>query len=618
MNDRLSIEDPRPPAQGFPADPAQDDPVGGSRAWVVLAVVSVLACLAVHVAIMAGTQWPAFPFDEVTLLQMSRWFVGEPIPETIRGAGYFPGWALVIAPLWWFTSDPETVYRASLLVGVAVSMVTIWPLAALGRRLGLAGPAAVVAAAFTMALPARAVHADYSMSERLLTLFLVLAILCAFRIAERSTPLRVALFALVLAATMFSHVRMSVVLIAAGVWLLMRLPRDPRNSGLGLVLVGASYWLVNEAGRLVNQSVLGRSFSQGESLLDRLTSSRPSLFLRVGLGQSWHQSLASYGLVAVGLVVVVVLVWHRLRRWDVDGWVFVLGATSAMVALSLVQWANDYSLFDNPFARFDVWIYGRYIDPIGTVVTLLGASALLAGISRAVGWWSVALNAVALAGSALVLTWQVPTWGFVTPAHAPGILPWTSLLPDDPWPRNTGFLPTFTNDNRVWLIAPLCVLLVLGVALLLRGRRMLVASGLVGLAVVGSLLSAPASAAFHEQEGFAVEMRDQVEAFAALDDVEEVGFARQCDRVGLEAVAQNYFGYALLPARLVDVREAADFGDLEIVVACEQWPLGSREGARRVAGESVYASFAWVMPGPLQDELEAAGQLVPVAETGTD
>ncbi|MGJ9411304.1 hypothetical protein ACHAAC_01220 [Aeromicrobium sp. CF4.19] len=612
----------RPTAASVP--PASTSTAAGpvlpsSRGWVVLAWLAPLVCLVVHAYVLWGTTWPGFPYDEIGLLQISRQLGGEEISDGVRGKGYFPLWAVLTTPVWWFTSDPSIGYQATLWAGVPVSLLTIWPLALIVRRLGLATAPSVVVASFVMILPARAIQADFSMSERLVTLVLVCVVLAAFRVAERPTVLRHLVFAAALGLLFFSHVRMSVVLAAAAVWLLIRLPRHVRSSAIGLVFVAIAYYVTNWAGRSINEMVLSGSFRQGDGLLDKLGESRPSLFLRVGIGQAWNQSLASYGLVTIGLVVLVVLVWRELRRWDFGALTFVLGATAAIVLVSLTQWANDFLLFDNPWVRLDAWVYGRYIDPIATVLVAIGLAALLRGVSRSVALWAVGLNVVTAAAAVVVLSREVPTWGFVTPAHIPGILPWNPLLPDEPWPRDEWIVPSLTNENQIWIIAPLCVLVVLIAALALWRRPVLVGAALVVLATLGTVIGSERTDQFHASESQWLPMRDHLTGITTLDPDDPVGFVRpsgegvaECEaRKGSGATAHNYFGYAVAPAPLRELFEPEDIGDLEIVLACERWSIGEDLGARRLDTDSVYASYVWIMPGELQDELAAEDRLVP-------
>jgi hypothetical protein len=602
-----------PLASPSPVVPPAPPAVGSGRAWRVLAWTSPLLVLVVNVAVLWGTRWPAFPFDEVTLLEMARMIAGEQVPDMIRGAGYYPAWAVLVAPVWWFTDDPSTAYQATLWIGVAVSLATIHPLARIVTRFGLATAPAVVVASFAMLLPARAIQADYSMSERLVTLFVVLSVLAAYRVAERPTYARHAVLALCLGILLFSHVRMTVVLAAAAVWLLIRAVRHLWPSLVGVALVALSYLLANTAGNALNEMLLGRDVTRGDALLERIASSRWQLFMRVGMGQSWYQSLASYGLVAIGLVVVVVLVWRELRRWDFGATTFVLGATLVVTFISLAQWANDYWLYVGPWVRLDAWVYGRYIDPVATVLVAIGLAVLLRGASRAVLAWAVGLNVLIGLVGAGYLTREVPTWGYVTPAHVPGILPWWRLLPTEPWPRDVGIVPTLVNENRIWIIAPLTVLVILVAAIVLRRHRVLVAGGLVVLAAVGTVLSIPRSHAFHEAEERSEDIRPLIQPLVDLGPREPIGYVRACgDRAGLEAVGQNYLGYAVSPSPLLQVTSDADVTrGMQLVLACERWPDGEALGARRLDAPSVYASYVWVVPGALQDELADEGRLLP-------
>lgn len=606
--------DPRDIASPAPPTARSSD---GGRSWRVLAWVAPLVVLALNLYVMWGTTWPAFPFDEVTLLQMSRMVAGEAVPDIVRGAGYYPAWAIVIAPIWWFTDDPSTGYQASLYVGVLVSVATIWPLSRIVERLGVHRHAAIVVASFVMALPARTIQADYSMSERLVTLVLVVCVLAAYRVAERPTYARHAVFALALGVLLLSHVRMSVVLGAAAVWLLLRAARHLRVSLAGLAMVVLAYVLADSIGNSMNEALLGRSVTRGDALLERIGDSRWQLFLRTGIGQSWYQSLASYGMIAFGVVVVGLLVWRELRAWRFGGTTFVLGAMLLVVFVSLAQWANDFWLYVAPWTRLDVWVYGRYIDPIATVLVAIGLGALVRGLPRWALLAGVGLNLLVAVVGAGYLTREVPTWGFVTPAHIPGVLPWWRLLPPEPWARDVWIVPTLTNENRIWLLAPLCVLVVLVVAVVLRSRPAALAGGLMALAAVGTVLSVAPSSAFHEAEERSRDIRPILDPLVDLGPEEPIGYVLTCgDRAGLGATGQNYLGYAVAPSPLLQVISTSDVAPgTEVVLACAEWDTGERIGARRLDAPSVYASYVWVLPGDVQDEMEEQGRLLPVSES---
>lgn len=602
-----------------PVEPAAEDAsadrsfLASSPAWRLAAWTAPVVVLAVHVYVMWGTRWPGFPYDEVTLLQISRQLAGGEVPDVVNGQGYYPGWAVLITPVWWFTSNPSIAYQASLWIGIVVSLITIWPLAAIIRRFAVATAPSVVIASFAMALPARALQADYSLSERLVTLMLVCSVLAAFRIVDRPTIWRHAVFAAALGLLLFSHIRMSVVLAAAAVWLLLRLPRQIVSSAAGLALLAVAYLGANRAGSALNRALLGDDVTRQDALLQRISDSRPDLFLRTAIGQSWNQSLASFGIVAIGVLVVALLVLGDLRRLRFGAPTFIFGAAVLTVFVSLAQWSNDFLLFVQPWVRLDGWVYGRYIDPIATVLVAIGLAALLKGVSRWVLAIAVAMNVAVAAMAALYLTREVPTWGYVTPAHIPGVMPWQALLPTESWPRDVGIFPTLTNENRIWIIAPLCVLVILLAAIALRRRPVLVASGLVVLAAIGTMLGTSRSEDFHAYEGRYVDMRTQLTAVTTLSADEPIGFAVDCGfRDGLSNSTQNSYGYAVAPAPLDEIDSITDIGDKELVIACEDWFLGRANGARRLTGETIIASNVWVMPGELQDRLAEEGLLDPV------
>ena len=114
-----SRESARAAAEGLVETAARPGP---QRAWQAAALIAPVVALAMNGYIALGAVTPSFPFDEVTLLQYAKYFAqggGEITP--VEGAGYFPGWSILIAPLWWVTSSPSTFYAAAIWIGVAVA-----------------------------------------------------------------------------------------------------------------------------------------------------------------------------------------------------------------------------------------------------------------------------------------------------------------------------------------------------------------------------------------------------------------------------------------------------------------------------------------------------------------
>lgn len=588
--------------------------------WQWGAAASVLLALVLHTVIAWGARTPSFPFDEVVLLQYSTFLSGGEMPTPPRGAGYFPAWSVVLAPIWWVTGSPAVAYRLAIALGVVVSLATIWPLARAVTRLGLAVPQATVVASLVMALPSRAVQSGYVTSEKMLFLALACTMLAALRLWERPTVPRAAVFAIAAVVLTTTHARAVVLLIACVIWLLLLTLRSWRAALAGLAVAAPLGSLAFWSGGLLNQ-YLGGGFSQDEKVLGTVRESRPSLMVRALVGQAWEQTAGSLGLVAVGLVVLVVLVWRELRRERAFGPACLLAAMLLGVAvLSVGRWANEGELYLASWRRLDAWLYGRYLDPVTALLVALGAAAVLRGAGRRVVGVALALTVALVGVTVLWLAPDAPTWGYVTPAHIPGVMPWFWTLPEatsETWPW--GLVPSLTNDNRFWLMASLPPLALLAVLTAIgrtgrRGAPVLAASLLV-VTAAGTLAATRATDHFQQLEGGRPVLADEINRLqAAHGDALTVEFDRSCTPGSSDdAVVQNFLAYWIHPTTM-GVTTDRNASDAQITLGCDTWPEGSAAGARMLSDVHSYGYHAWIRPGPLQDELAAEGLLDPVAE----
>ncbi|WP_345751213.1 hypothetical protein [Microbacterium rhizophilus] len=601
----------RPPAfpVGLVSLPRAQDPRNRTRLWWIIAIAAIALNLVTTARVGATATQPAFPFDELHLLQLARLLAGDPMPEFGSG-GYFPAWGILLTPLWWIFDEPEQVYAAAAIVGWVLAAATIWPLALLVRRVRLDLPQALTVAAVVSTLPSRTVQADYVLSERLLFLVVVLTALAAFRLWERTTFTRAVVFGLAAAAVYFTHMRMLPVVLASGVWLAALLLKRWPVALAGLVTLGAGYVLAEKIGDRLNDVLLEGETGQSEGVLRNLEDFHLGFFVRVALGQTWNQIIGSYGLVAIGFIAIVVWAWREVRRRRLGRASWLFGVFTASWLLSVIAWASDWNLWENPWRRLDAWIYGRYLDPVAALVVAIGLAVLVRGI-RTVTWaWATAGAVAILAPVVFWLAPQAPTWGWVTPAHMGGVLPWGFLLPHEVFPP--GIVPSFTNENRFWLWASLSVLACLVAYRLLRRWAIAAPIGLLVLAVAGSAGANDWSDDFRGLEQFDPAAIASVEQIVDESGETVVGYDFSCGRPGtLPGVPFNKLAWGLMPDALVKrVDSNGEVPTMDIVVSCiGDSPLAAY-GAAELDGPEFYYSRIWIMPGALQDELRERGRLV--------
>lgn len=575
--------------------------------WRVLASISVLGAVVLHAVMASFAFAPVFPFDEVTLLLFSADFAGMDV-DSIRGAGYFPGWSLLMAPIWLFTDDPRTMYRSAIWLGAMIGVATIWPLSRVAARFGLTTAQSLTVAGVVMALPARTVQVGNVMSEKPLFLLLTLVMLCAMRAWEKPTMLRTALLSLMVAGTLAMHARALVVVIACAVWLALLMIRSWKAGLVGLAALAAFAYPAYKWGYWVNEQLLAGKFRDSEGLLDNLVDERPSIVLRALLGQLWTQTVGSGGLFVVGGVVMLCLVFAELRRGGVGPMGLLAAMTTGIMIISVATWAREEALYLAGWRRLDAWLYGRYIDPQTSLIVTVGLAALV----RRLHARAQAVAAVLGIGLiVVVIAWVVPhapTWAWVTPAHMPGLMPWRFLLPGEGWPEP--LVPTLTNANRFWLHASIPTVLLLCLPLLRRLRGTAVVALLAVFAIVGSAFSVESNRFFQYLEGSVPSVAS--EARQVLEEHEgNLYFDMDCYQRGVNAaVLHNKTAFWTLPHATIAARDPGSVqDDRMMIITCTSDPFGAEDGAQRL-GEVEWDRYGiWVQPGPLQDELREEGLL---------
>lgn len=585
---------------------------GSVRVWRTLAVLAVLCAALAHAAMAAAAHAPVFPFDEITLLLFSAHFAGIDGVGAMHGAGYFPGWAVLMAPIWWFTSDPATMYRAAIWWGAFIGLATIWPLSRIAVRLGLTVPQSICAGALVMTLPSRTVQAGNTMSEKPLFFAIAVLVWLALRTWERPTILRALSVGVMALAALAFHARAQVVVIAVLVWLLCLVVRNWKATLVALPVTAVSAKLLNEWAISFNNAMLTLPYRQGEGVFQTAAEQPPGLIARSFLAQMWTQSVGSGGLFLLGGAALICLVWAEVRRFRIGPMCLVAAMIAGFVIISVASWANEQSMYFAEWRRLDAWIYGRYMDPVTALVVLIGVCALVRVMNRAARV-IVLLGGAALLGIVVLrIAPAAPTWAFVTPAHLPGVMPWRFLLPGEPWEHL--IQPTFFNVQRFWVWASLPTLLVLTAIAVVRWRSSLSrAAGiavLLALATVGSVLSVRANEYFQSVEGAIPAIAEPAREIASDHDA-RIYFDMECRVRGVNfsiVDMQLYFWTEPHPVVLAPTREQIR-EDGVLVYTCTENPFGADSGARRV-GDEQYAGYSlWVTPGPLLDELESEGLL---------
>lgn len=585
----------------------------GDALWWLIAVAAVLACTWLYWDIAQTALAPRTPWDEGHPMQTARWIAGERGLTPVSGSGYYPGWAVMIAPVWWFTDDAYAVYTAAVWIGNLLALATIAPLAAIARRFGVSWPQGIAISAVVMMFPGRSLLADYALSEQPLMLFYALTALAVHRLWEKPSWGRAA--ALLAAATgaFFIHSRALALLGTVAIWFLCFCLRNWRIGLAGAAGAVLVWRVVGPLAEALAETVLLRGYGKEDVLLQGLESASLDLFAKVVLSQGWVQALGYLGLTVVGALIVALSTVEELRRLRPGIHTFYLGLALSAFLMSTIWWTRGYLLLPpDGGRRFDAWVYSRYLDNIGAILSVIALAYLLRQASARL----VGLSALLFVPwAALVVFWvapSVPVWGSTNgPANASSVLAWAGLFPEEPF--TTPLVPSLANQNSFWLWATLAVLVSLGVLALTvrRPRAMVVLVGIAALAT--SLVADPDQTRYPPRN-----------MIAAVESVEQ---ATGQERMALDfdygcppehgpnrAVALNSIAVWMSPRNphVVETQKDEEF-TADLVMSCEHWERAEELGARAVVGRPSYGYRIWVLPGAVQDELAQQG-LLEVAE----
>jgi hypothetical protein len=337
----------------------------------------------------APAAWP----DEAGYLYAARVLAGGPGGDLSHSTFYQGGYPLLLSPVYWFTSDPETVYR--LVVGINTLVgAAVFPLAVLMlRRLGVGGPVAFLLAFAAALLPANVYFGGWALTDAILPA-VVAAWLLALVVFADAGSRKAGVTASLLAGYAFAvHSRGDVILavhVAVLCFLLARawVPRRHTLLAAGVAVVCYA------AARGLNAEVLRADYPYGSSdmgtaVWSRLTSPEGlARTLSGACGQLWYLTVATYGLAGLGLVgAVAVLATGRHGR-SLRLVSAVVLATTLGIALATCAALTDEHRVGN-------YVYGRYL-------ALIAVPLALGGIAVAIGAGRRVLAGAALATAALV------------------------------------------------------------------------------------------------------------------------------------------------------------------------------------------------------------------------
>ena len=387
------------------------------RRWGLLLVAGWLVQAGLRAWLSRAQMVPLAIPDESAYLVSARVLTGGVTANFSYSTLYPAGYPLLIAPVFWFTSNPVTAYHAVLLGINAPISALVMPLGYVAcRRLGLERPIAFGVAMVAALLPAALFYSQYAMTDAIYPV-LVLAWLLAVHswLTARSArgQYAAAIGSALLAGYSYAvHSRGAVIVagyVLVGVFAAWR-RLVPRRSAvaaavaLGLPL-GAAHLLNHHLSSVMYPS--GPRTLAGEALI-RLRSVHGAVFvLEMAAGQLWRLVLDGWGVAGLGLAAAVFVIFQPTARTDAR----IMAALGAGVTL-VTAVTSPAAL---PPTQPQAWASGRYLDGMVVAFFLVGATVLLHGAPRRMLICAACVVPPTLLAAFVVLAYtggSVPTSGF--------------------------------------------------------------------------------------------------------------------------------------------------------------------------------------------------------------
>ena len=350
-------------------------------AWTIpppaLLLGGIAVTIAVHLVLSAAMRVPIIQPDELGYLQNARFLARGGLRSETE---YYPGFSLLLVPLWWMSSSPQFVFRGALISEAVISGIGVLLLWRLSRAVvpDLRGWRRALVVAVASAYPAELLYGNFALAEITFAVVFSGVVLIAAQALPGRQPRWWAALGASSGLLALVHPRGFAVVVAVALLGLVVLgvraasirPLAALGAGIaaGLAL---TRWLVTYTkgtartgfGAYRPDTVLSKSLSVhgGLSLLSELA------------GQLWYLSLATLGLVPFGLVLGIRAL-HRVATGDRRPWVL---AQSFATLSFLGVWALS-SLFMNLGERADKLIYGRYNDGVIAPLLVIALSEILA------------------------------------------------------------------------------------------------------------------------------------------------------------------------------------------------------------------------------------------------
>ncbi len=395
------------------------------------------AAVLIHLVIAAQSVGPMYLFDEVGYVAGANVIAGHDFAWSLCGSNYSVGYSAALAPLWWLPISPVILYQIAAYISAGIGAAVMWPASVLARRFGATRGIALAIGALVSLVPARALLDNYVIAENPLTLLVVCSAVLAWRIADQDRFRDALAFGVTTGLAAAVHARALPLVVVAVLWMFTRWA--VRVSSLRVTMAAAVPAIVLSVSGFVAQRAIGSAIftsddRASELVGDFMANLTPARIAKVILGQGFTQ-VASWSLLTMlGILACAAYARRSLRPEGRAGlataWWWLGGMAIAQAAFVIVVLAASSDLVE----RFDIPIYGRYLDPFVVPLAVLGATTLWTRASRRLPTVALVVSVAAVAVyGALVLPRISPEANWI-PFAVPGLEPFLSPYSGDDRP----------------------------------------------------------------------------------------------------------------------------------------------------------------------------------------
>ena len=620
---RTHVKSPSRPPSDTAADMGRPAERRQRRRWPwLVGVVLVAALTTAHLVLGHFMRVPIIQPDELGYINNAHYLTRGGLKPSVQ---YYPGFSLLLMPVWLFTKDPLHVWRAALVINSVLAGaggVVTWTLC--GRLApNLTGWRRLLVTATVCAYPAFLLFSNLALSECLFALLFGVTVLLAGRAFAGGSNAWWAATGVATGSLALVHPRGYAVVIAIAVMAFVSLRPWAAGPDERSVAARASSLLTLAAGttlslgitQLLVSSTRGGTIKgfvvyQPDSIISKSLSAHgaASLVWEIA-GQFFYLSVATAGLVPLGLFFGLRSLHAAARRQRPDRSPATMARAFAAVAF-LGVWALS-SLFMNLGERADKLIYGRYNEGVIAPLLVIALAEILAPerlrrfSSRAFAarrWLVVGAFSIGASGAGLA-------YGRTT-----------AQLHGEYNPINTlGLFSILHHYSGAINVLGIAVAGIGALALLavVSWKLPSLAAVVLAAAFVGTAVHAQASYLVPGTRARA-EQNVMAGTIGLLNTDLEV--TEPC--IGYDATAAtayNFFATSfLLPDQNFEwfdaTSGAAPCGPL--VISGHRDFATHYPGARIVTFEQDVDEALWALPGPVQDQLDLAGWLLPAQTPG--